>query len=186
MDYVKMCANSHALLRKSTIVLMLLTALCAVSCKTVKNAQQTALSQRIEQNNDLTQHTASETLLQTTQQSSDTGTTDTEVDEVIEETTWSAPDSTGTQHPVKTTKTNRHTSTGKRNNVHTTNTTSAHAVSQSDVNDNSKVTAEQDEKTSSKTSTKTSTPAWLIALIIGVIAAAVIVILVILRHYRII
>ena len=186
MDYVKMCANSRALLRKSMIALMLLTALCAVSCKTVKNAQQTASSQRVELNNDLTQHASSETDVQTSHQSSDTSTTETEVDEVIEETTWSAPDSTGTQHPVKTTKTNRHTSSGKKNNIQTNDNSTAHAVSQSDVNDNSKVTAEQDEKTSSKNSTKTSTPAWVIWIIIGIFAVIAIVVLVILRHYRII
>lgn len=186
MDYVKMCANSHALLRKSMIALTLLIALFAVSCKTVKNTTETALSQQTEQKNDLEQHTSMQTDAQTSFQSSDTGTTNTEVDEVVEETTWSEPDSTGTQHPVKTTKTHRHTGSTKQNNMQTTSGSKTHAAEQSDINDNTKTKIRTDEQTDSETTTKTSTPAWVVWIIIGIFAVILIVVLVILRHYRII
>lgn len=186
MDYVKMCADSTALLRRSMIALMLPLALCAVSCKTVKNSTQTALSQQTDQKNDLKQHTSSQTDVQTSFQLSDTGTTNTEMDEVIEETTWSEPDSAGTQHPVKTTKTHRHTGSSKQNNVQTTSGSDIQAAAQSDVNDHSKIRTKINEQTDSQLTTKTNTPAWLIALIIGIIAVVAIIILFILRHYRII
>ena len=185
MDYVKMCAGSTALLKKSMIALTLVLALFAVSCKTVKTATQTALSQQTEQNNDLTQHIATQTDAQTSFKSSDTSTTNTEVDEVVEETTWSVPDSTGTQHPVKTTKTHRHIGSAKQNNVQTTSGSETHAVTQSDVNDNTKTKTSTDEQTESKTTTKTSTPAWVVWIIIGIFAVILIVVLVLLRHYRI-
>ena len=186
MDYVKMCANSHALLRKSMIALTLLIALFVVSCKTVKNTTQTAQSQLTEQKNDLEQHTSLQTDAQTSFQSLDTGTTNTEVDEVVEETTWSEPDSTGTQHPVKTTKTHRHTGSTKQNNVQTSSDSETHTAAQSDVNDNSKIKTKTKEQTEIETETKTSTPAWVIALIAGIFAVILIVVLVVLRHYRII
>ena len=144
------------------------------------------MSQRTEQKNDIEQHTSSLTDVQSSFQSSDTGTTETETDETTEETTWSAPDSTGTQYPVKTTKTTRHTSTGKKNNVQTSSVSETHAAEQSDINDNTKTKTSTDEKTDTKTTTKTSTPAWIIWLIIGIFAVIVIVVLVVLRHYRII
>ena len=123
---------------------------------------------------------------QTSFQSSDTSTTNTEVDEVVEETTWSAPDSNGTQHPVKTTKTHRHTGSTKQNNVQTTSGSETHAAEQSDINDNTKTKTGTDEQTDSETTTKIGTPAWVVWIIIGIFAVILIVVLVILRHYRII
>ena len=186
MDYAKTYAGLPVLLKSLRSVLMLLIVLSFTNCKTVKNAEKTARYEQKEQKNDIEQHTSSQTDVQSSFQSSDTGTTETETDETTEETTWSAPDSTGTQYPVKTTKTTRHTSTGKKNNVQTSSVSETHAAEQSDINDNTKTKTSTDEKTDTKTTTKTSTPAWIIWLIIGIFAVIVIVVLVVLRHYRII
>ena len=105
---------------------------------------------------------------------------------MVEKTTWSKPDSTGTQYPVETTKTHRHTSTGQKNDIKTNKDAETHVAEQSDVNDNSKIKTSTEEQTKEQISTKTSTPSWLNFLIIGILAVVVIVILVILRHYHVI
>lgn len=186
MDYAKTYAGLPVLLKSLRSVLMLLIVLSFTNCKTVKNAEKTARCEQKEQKNDIEQHTSLQTDTQTSFQSSDTGTTNTEVDEVVEETTWSEPDSTGTQHPVKTTKTHRHTGSTKQNNVQTSSDSETHTAAQSDVNDNSKIKTKTKEQTEIETETKTSTPAWVIALIAGIFAVILIVVLVVLRHYRII
>lgn len=186
MDYEKMCANLHALLRKSTIALMLLTALCAVSCKTTKTATKSALSVQTDQKNNLDQHTTSQTDVQLSCQSSDTGNTTTHVDEVIEETTWSAPDSTGAQYPIKTTKTTRQTHTDKQNNIQTNQENNTSTVTESDTKDKSQTTTHIEDQKEAKTTTKTKTPAWIIVLIVGVLAIVAIVVLLILKRYKII
>ena len=186
MDYVKTCANLHALLRKSTIALTLLIALFAVSCKTSKMATKSALSVQTEQKNDLEQHTVSQTEVQTSSQSSDTGNTTTNIDEVIEETTWSQPDSTGKQYPVKTTKTTRQTHSDKQNNIQTNEDNTTTSVTQTDVEDKSETATNLEEQKENKTNTKTKTPAWIIVFIIGVLAIVGIIVLLILKRYKII
>lgn len=186
MDYELKCANLNARLRKSMIAPMLLIALCVTSCKTVQSATQTTHSEQKEQTNDVDCHTDVQTAVQTTLSSSDTGVIETEVDETTEETIWSIPDSSGVQHPVKTTVTKRHTSSGKKNNVQTNSTSDRHAAVQYDANDNTQTKTTTDDKTDSTMSTKTSTPAWIIWLIIGIFAVIVTAVLVVLKHYHIV
>lgn len=186
MDYELKCANLNARLRKSMIVPMLLIALCVTSCKTTQLSQSTDCTQQIEQKTDLEQQTHSEEQTQVSEQSSDLSTTNTEIDETIEETTWSAPDSTGAQHPVKTTTTKRTTHSGKQNNIQSSANQSTNSVEDVSTNDNSKQTISTNEQSDTNQKTKVQTPSWVIVLIIGIILIVLIVILVILKHYRVI
>lgn len=186
MDYELKCANLNARLRKSMIVPMLLIALCVTSCKTTQLNQSVTKEQQIEQKTDLEQQTHLEEQTQVSEQSSDLSTSNMEVDETIEETTWSEPDSTGTQYPVKTTTTKRTTHSGKQNNIQSSANRSANSVEDVNTNDNSKQTISTNEQSDTNKKTKVQTPAWVIVLIIGIILIVLIVILVILRHYKII
>lgn len=186
MDYELKCANLNARLRKSMIAPMLLIALCVTSCKTTQLSQSTANAQQIEQKTDLEQQTHSEEQTQVSKQSSDLSTSNMEVDETIEETTWSEPDSTGAQYPVKTTTTKRTTHSGKQNNIQSSVNRSANMVEDINTNDNSKQTISTNEQTNTEQTTKVKTPSWVIVLIVGIILIVLIVILVVLRHYKII
>lgn len=185
MLYEKTCAGLPGLLRKSMIALTLLIALCVTSCKTVQKASQTVQYQQSEQTNDIQQQSALDANAVTLVLSSDTSTTETVVDEVIEETTWSDPDENGKQHPVTSKRTNRTTRTGKQNHVQTKQEASSALHASENVQDNTKQKESNLQEEDTTLKTKTSTPAWIIVLIVGVLCVVLIVILVILKHYRI-
>lgn len=105
---------------------------------------------------------------------------------MIEETTWSQPDSTGKQYPVKTTKTTRQTHSDKQNNIQTNEDNTTTSVTQTDVEDKSETATNLEEQKENKTNTKTKTPAWIIVFIIGVLAIVGIIVLLILKRYKII
>ena len=144
------------------------------------------MSQQKEQKNDLTQHSASQTETQAAYQSSDQSQTTTDVDEVTEETTWSAPDSTGTQYPIKTTKTTRKTHSETKNDMQTSQDSETQTSTQEDVDDNSETKTKTNLRSEDDSKTKTKTPAWIIVLIVGVLAIVAIVVLLILKRYKII
>ena len=185
MDYAKMSASSRAPWRKSTIALMLLIALCAVSCK----SQETTLRQQnCRQTNEATQtHSRTESAAAHTIDSrTEDHTALREIrTEQTEVTDWSAPDSLGQQYPLRTTTTTTTTCRGQHNAVTTTGSRAANVQTTTDTDTNHNLQQQEQTKTDSDTSTKTTTPAWLIALIVALIAAATLILYLFLKRYRI-
>lgn len=111
---------------------------------------------------------------------------DEDIDITQETTEWSAPDSTGRQYPLRTTKKRTTTRRGQKNNVLTT-VNGIHSAAQHQVSSkHTNIDRRQQTGIDSSTKTTVSTPAWLIWLILGIIAAALIIILIVLKHYHII
>ena len=188
MRYEKMFGRCNAPSVGSRIVLMLTLwiALCAVSCKTVKTTTQTT-----DQSSAVIQNA-----VQATSNSTQTADTSThiedgsilaqDIDEIITETEWSVPDSMGKQYPIKTIEKRRQTHSNRQNAVATTTHIQTTDNTQSTFSDSSQSVMQNDIQTTEKTKTKVSTPAWVIVSIIALFAVILIVILVVLRHYRII
>lgn len=121
-----------------------------------------------------------------------TGETDTEVDETITNTKWSAPDSLGNQHIIEQTQINRNTKTKAKAKTATTEEEKKQKEETESTQDNStleadyNLNAEDATETQETTSSKSESPAWMNWLIICVIAAALIVVLLVLKRYNII
>ena len=185
MDYAKMSASSRAPWRKSTIALMLLIALCAVSCKSQKatlKQQNHRQTNEATQTHSRTESAAAHTVDSRTEDHTAVHETRTEQTEV---TDWSAPDSLGQQYPLRTTTTITTTCRGQQNDVTTTGSRSANVQTTTDTDTNHNLQQQEQTKTDSDTSTQTTTPTWLIALIIAIVAIAALILYLFLKRYHI-
>lgn len=116
---------------------------------------------------------------------SDQSSTHEDVEETIEETTLSAPDSSGNQYPVSIKKTNRKRTAKQDKNITAVTEKSSTEAARENITDNSKSTINEQTETSEKTSVKVSTPSWVLWLILLVVIAALIVVLLFLKKWRI-
>ncbi len=165
---------------------MLLIVLSSASCKTTKttvdasassHTQVQAVVQAAEQ-----RHTDSTTLTQTVQQTS-AGTVS---DELTEETLWSAPDSTGRQHAISTKRTVRRSASVTDSDWHQMVRSQAVIAEEARITDS--IAAASDTQAAQHTNTAASidTPAWANLLVVAIVAAALIVVILFLRKWRII
>lgn len=185
MLYEKMCAVLTAQLKKSMIVLTLLLALCGQSCKTVKTNQQIAQQQQTEQKNNLhIQQQVKEQVTITTQTIDQTAINE-EEEETIEETFWSAPDSTGKQYPISTRTITRNTRKGQQNDTKTSIKNEVQSREQQSAEDHSIQIDKIEEENNSKTETKKQVPMWIIVAIVGIIVMVGLILFALLKRYKI-
>lgn len=108
------------------------------------------------------------------------------VDETIEETTLSAPDSAGRQYPVLIKKTNRQRRSHTANELQTATNRTQDSATSGSLTDNSRTAGTEQAATQETIKVKTSTPSWVIWLILGVIAALLMLVILILKKYKIV
>lgn len=156
-----------------------------MSCK----SQKTTLKQTTQtQNNDRTQsRTESDSIDSRTiglTQADHTAHDETTTQETVV-TDWSAPDSLGRQYPVRTTTSSTTTRRERHNDIQTTvsnrRSATTHTISETQTVSN----RETQTKTDSTQRAETKTPAWVIWTILGTIAALAIIVIIALKHYRI-
>lgn len=165
---------------------MLLIVLLSVSCKTVQTTIDTEQTNRthtqIVSHTGAQRHTDSTAQVQTVARLQAT----TDCNELVVVTDWSQPDSTGRQYPTRTVQTVKHTTSATDSawqqllDAHAEIDEAAHA-------DDSIATA-SDSHTTQQTDTATtvSTPSWVNLLVVAIVGAALIVVLLFLRKWRII
>jgi hypothetical protein len=115
----------------------------------------------------------------------DQSTTDQFTEEVIEETFWSPPDSTGKQYPQTTRTTTRTNATRTQNDKQTNIDQNINSNLLQTIEDNSEQAVQTREESTEKQTTKIRTPPWIIALILGIVAVAGILIYLLLKKYKI-
>ena len=108
-----------------------------------------------------------------------------DIEETVVETLWSAPDSTGRQYPTQTKATTRRQVSRQRNDRTTTETVETAIAAHADISACETTRRTNDITSTSTEETKTRTPAWLVTFIAGILAIVCIVILLILKRYRI-
>lgn len=107
------------------------------------------------------------------------------VNRTVEVVEWSAPDSLGNQYVVRTVRTTANIQRGVQNDKETTvlNTTNSHSTT---ANHTERIKTETvDKKTYRSKQTETETPVWVHTTILGIIVVIAIIVLSILKRYRI-
>ena len=167
------------------IALLLLLVLCVASCKTQKATtleqvnQQTNETETIDEQRDSTTSSATETNV------SETSVQNEVIDQTVEVTEWSAPDSLGNQYAVRTVRTSTNIHRGTQNDKQTT--VSHTADSRSQTVSHTERTKSETTKTKAYRSERTEieTPGWVHTTILGIIFAVAIIVLIILKRYHI-
>lgn len=194
MRYEKMLECLKKRLRLLMIVLTTTIALCATSCKTTKTATELKTKATLESSLSEQVDISAEKQITTQEKKNlnvvSNGATDTEIDEAITTIKWSVPDSLGKQYIIEQTQVNR--------NARTITAVSTISEEESEkTSDELEVLFEQrrallnklmiaDAELKETTSSKSESPACMNWLIICVIAAALIVVLLVLKRYNII
>lgn len=165
---------------------MLLIVLLSVSCKTVQTTIDTEQTSRthtqIVSHTGAQRHTDSTTQVQTVARIQAT----TDCDELVVATDWSQPDSVGRQYATRTVQTVRHTTSATDSarqqllNAHAVIVEAAHTADSIVATSNSRTTQQTD------TATSVGTPSWVDWLVVAIVGAALIVVLLFLRKWRII
>lgn len=186
MNYEKMCAASIVQSTKLRNALMLLIVLLSVSCKTVQttiDAEQTSRTHtQIVSHTGAQRHTDSTTQTQAAARVQAT----TNCDELVVVTDWSQPDSAGRQYAKRTVQTVRHTTSATDSagqqllNTHAAIAEMAHTADSITAASNTHTTQQTD------TATKVSTPSWVNWLVVAIVAAALVVVILFLKKWRII
>lgn len=166
------------------------------SYSNTKSSTELNLQEKTTAGTNLKQTNASEQFTENNQKTTDTGIVDETVVEISEITTFSAPDSTGKQHPTSKTKTKKKTVRGEKKNIQSSNEQSLFEKSIDGLENHSEITADillygnmdnagiQKEKT--KNASKSKTPAWAFLLISLLLSALVFFIYKILKRYNLI
>ncbi len=165
---------------------MLLIALLSVSCKTTKttiDAEQQAET-RIEAVSQATMErtTDSTTQVQTTQT---THAAD-HCDELVVETQWSAPDSAGHQYATRTVQTIRRTASTTDSEWQQLMNSHAVIAEEARITDSIAAASQMHATQHTDSSVSVSTPAWVNLLVIAIVAAALVVVILFLKKWRII
>lgn len=165
---------------------MLLIVLLSVSCKTVQttiDTEQTSRTQaQIVSHTGAQRHTDSTAQVQTVARIQAT----TDCDELVVATDWSQPDSVGRQYATRTVQTIKRTTSATDSawqqllNTHAAIAEAAHTTDSIVATSNSRTTQQTD------TATTVSTPSWVNWLVVAIVGAALIVVLLFLRKWRII
>lgn len=186
MDYEKMCAASIVRSTRLRNALMLLIVLLSVSCKTTQttiDAEQTSHTQT-----QIVSHTAAQRHTDSTAQVQTAARVQATIDceELVVETDWSQPDSAGRQYATRIVQTVRRTASTTDNAWQ--QLLISHAVIAEEARITDSIAAVSDFRATQQTDTTTtiSTPAWVNWLVIAVVGAALIVVLLFLRKWRII
>lgn len=186
MRYEKMYDVCKKQLTKSIIVLICLIALCATACRTTKTAKAKNEQILTEVKSDLSKTTGVSDKSLEASSLVDKSITAENIEEIIVETTMSAPDSTGRQYPVSIKTTNRKIAANKQNDI-TASATQTNDIQKKEVlMDKSKTKMETQAEESETTAVKIKTPLWIIAIIAGIFAVILIVVLLFLKKWRII
>ncbi|MCM1403252.1 MAG: hypothetical protein NC199_05610 [Bacteroides sp.] len=122
---------------------------------------------------------------QTETHSTDCSRTEQEIEEIITETLWSIPDTTGKQYPMRTTQTTRRTIHNRQHQHIAMQETVQQQNEQTNTTTYQQSHQQKHTDTNTTATTKTTTPTWLIALILCIVAAALLVGWILLKHYRI-
>jgi len=165
---------------------MLLIVLLSVSCKTVQttiDTEQTSHTHaQIVSRTGAQRHTDSSAQTQTAARVQAT----TDCDELVVATDWSQPDSVGRQYATRTVQTIRRTTSATDStwqqllNSHAAITETAHTTDSITAESNTHTTQQTD------TATKVSTPSWVNWLVVAIVAAALVVVILFLKKWRII
>ena len=165
---------------------MLLIVLLSVSCKTVQTTIDTEQTSRthtqIVSHTGAQRHTDSTTQTQTAARVQAT----TDCYELVVVTDWSQPDSAGRQYATRTAQTIRRTTSATDSagqqilNTHAAIAEMAHTDDSIAAASNTHTTQQTD------TAIKVSTPSWVNWLVVAIVGAALIVVLLFLRKWRII
>lgn len=171
---------------KKLHVIIVCLLLLLVGCKTTK--QSTA--EKTKEDTHISLNVSTEKTMNHQEKTTTIRADETQVDETIvetiHETTWSEPDSTGKQHPTKTSTTKR------EKQAKTTTDSNVKTENQADTNikeentDKSKLTTDNTTKKTDDTKTESNTPAWVVwVAVIGSLGAVLLAYL-ILKRFKIV
>lgn len=107
------------------------------------------------------------------------------MEEMIEETFWSAPDSAGKQYPVSTRTTIRNTHKGQQNDTKTSTKHGVQSEAQQSMEDHSMQIDKMEVENNSETETKKQTPMWVIIAIVCIIVVVELILFALLKRYKI-
>lgn len=108
------------------------------------------------------------------------------MEEIIEEITYSMPDSVGNQYPLSAKRTTRKHMAECSNNVTTSVEKTTDETTHESTTDNSKSVVGEQTEITEESSVKVGTPSWVLWLILLVVSAALTVVLLFLKKWRII
>ena len=165
---------------KTKLLFLVLVMFVALGCRTIKQTEKTkaevktAADLTVKESNNASLDVAS-TFSKIERNfgkewATDNGTVDETSDESTTTTNFSPPDSTGKQHPISTSKTNKHIHRGENKNLNKTAESNNSTDSKAKISDNSDYKSDksvtdkgkQDAKhqTDNKITEETKTPAW--------------------------
>lgn len=185
MHYEKMYGGLEEQSLKLWIVLLLLLVPFVVSCRTTK---ATTLEKVNKQTNET--ETINEQHDSTTKEDIETNTSEQFIqDEIIDKTVevieWSTPDSLGNQYVVRTVRTTANIHREKRNDKQSTMLQTIDNHSKTTIHSKKNKSETIKTKAYHSEKTKTKTPSWVNVTILGIIIAVAIIVLLILKRYRI-
>lgn len=157
-----------------------------MSCRTQKETTAEQMTQQTNETETIDEQHDSTTSSNTEIDVSEISVQNEVVEQIVEVVEWSTPDSLGNQYAVKTVRTTTNTQRGTRNDKQSTisNTTDSQSKT---VNHTERIKTETKKtKTYNSKQTEIKTPSWVHTTIIGIIIAVLVVVLMILKRYRII